>query len=186
MATKKQNIKQLEKLQKGTITKNEPKELEDFESKSKNPADKKTTDHNIVPTITAAAKALKCSARTIRNWIGEGAPVRPDKTYDIRALDQWRKERDNRRKPTEAESVDIERKKTQLRLLKMEEKQKMGELISLQEVEKGRVARITAVKSELLAMPRIAKQLENMPARQIEVILKQKVNAIIKKFSGQT
>lgn len=187
MARTKRHIHLLEKVQKGkTLSKKELEELKEFESKENKDPSKSNKDRNVVPTIPVLAKELGCSSRTIRNWIGEGMPVRPDKTYDLNAIRNWRTARDNRRKPSQSEELDNAIKKARLRELDVAHKARMGQLIPLDEVEKGRVARILAVKSELLAFPRaMAKVLEHCEARQIEALLKDKINQVIKKFSGQ-
>lgn len=189
VANKKRHIYLLEKTHKGKhLTKKELEELKEYEEKhqGKKKKGKVKPNKNIVSTIPQLAKEIGCGARTIQNWKSEGMPVRPDKTYDVKAIQKWREERDNRRKPTEVEKTEEQKKKIQLEILSMDLKVRKGELISLEDVEKGRVARVLAVKQELLAVPRaMAKALENMEARQIEALLKSKMNQIVTKFSGQ-
>lgn len=188
MAEKKRHIYLLERMHKGkTLTKKELQELREFESKGKKPTEVKQSNPNIVSSPQKLAKALQCTTRTVRNWIGEGMPVRADKTFDIEAVRSWRNDRDNRRKtPTEEEKINIEIKKQQLQKLKDESSARTGELISRAEVDKKNAAKVLAVKQQLLAMPRaLAKALEHLEARQIEAILKDKINDAIRKFSGQ-
>jgi phage terminase Nu1 subunit (DNA packaging protein) len=190
MATKKRHIYLLEKMQIGkSLTKSELEELKEFESHGKKETEKpsaKEVPIGIVKTIPEVAKQLGCTSRTVRNWVSEGMPVGPNKTFDIEAIRMWRQQRDNRRKPSESEELDNKIRRIRLKNLELDHKQKIGQLISLNDVEQGRVARILAVKQELLALPRaLAKLLENCEARKIETILREKIDQTIKKFSGQ-
>jgi hypothetical protein len=75
-------------------------------------------------------------------------------------------------------------KKVQAQLKALELAQKEGKLIPVEEVEAGRVARVTAVKRSLLAVPRaLAPQLMGLEAREIEAILMEKMREICTRFS---
>lgn len=52
----------------------------------------------IIKTQGELARALGVSARTIRDWGGEGMPRRADGTYGLRACEAWLEERGDRRK----------------------------------------------------------------------------------------
>lgn len=143
-------------------------------------------DVAIARTQAELGAALDATARTVRNWIAEGMPIRDDGTFDIEAVRTWRLDRDSRRKSKEKEQYEVKILQERLREYELKRKVQEGLLISLEEVERGRVARILAVKQDLLAMPRaMAKVLEHLDARQIEVLLKDKIHHAIRKFSGQ-
>jgi len=186
LARKKRHLHLIERLHAGkALSKSELDELKEFESPT-SADDVKKKDGFITKKIPELAKALDCTARTVRNWISEGMPVRADKTYDIEAIRAWRRERDNRRKPSEKEAYETKILKARLRNLELEHQEKMAKLVSREEVDRRNVAKIIAVKRELLALPRaLAKQLEHQEARRIEAILQEKINGVILKFSGQ-
>lgn len=60
----------------------------------------------IIRTQGELARALGVSARTIRDWGGEGMPRRPDGTYGLRACEAWLEERGDRRKTTKTAGED--------------------------------------------------------------------------------
>ena len=66
----------------------------------------------IIKTQGELAFALGVSARTIRDWGGEGMPRRPDGSYALQACEQWLEQRGDRRKTTktsgESDDGDVE------------------------------------------------------------------------------
>jgi ribosomal protein L29 len=170
---------------------NDLDEREDFEglvatARASKMASSTTAPEGIARTLPQLSRELGVASRTLRNWIGEGMPVRDDRTYDIEAIRAWRAGRDSRRKSTEAEELDNEIRRARLRNLDLEYKARVGQLVPKEDIDRRDVARVIAVKRELLAIPRaLAKPLEHLEARKIEAILKDKIHQVIRKFSGQ-
>ena len=184
MAKKKRQIHLYEKIQKGqSLSRSELKELENFEGPPANPG--------IVDSQEQVARVFNVKLRTVQYWVKDGMPVRQDGKYSITDINAWRLVKKG---PTgkqksfgwgEKEKQDAVFRKYKAKLVEIDYKKAIGDLIPRAEVERGRVERIQTVKKSLLALPkRMAPQLVGLEARQIEVILKERMDEIIADFSG--
>jgi len=180
IARKKRYLHLIEKLHSGTaLSKQEIKELEDFEAEPLGDA--------IVKTIEEVAKIMEVNWRTVYRWKRDGMPVTKAGFYDLDEIKKWYDGR------TGNADEEIEGKiywETKLRkykatLLELELKRVTGELLPRDEVEKGRIARIIAVKRAFLALPtRLAPVLAMKEPREIEVELYEAISEIIDEFAG--
>lgn len=178
IARKKRHLYLIEKLHSGkALSKQEIKELDDFES---DPGDKA-----LVRTIDEVAKVMVVSCRTVHRWKREGMPVRKDGFYDLDEIREWHEKRMG---PEESEGKafwDEKIRKYKAHLLELELKKVLGELVSREEVEKGQVLRVIAIKRSFLALPTIlAPILAMKEPREIEAILYETIAEIIDEFSG--
>lgn len=187
MAKKKRHIFLIEKLQKGkTLTPKELKELAAFESGPNSPG--------IVPTQEEVAEAFKVSVRTVAYWARDGMPVTEDEQYDIREITAWRmmlQGRGGKKKNPDTGDPDTvdwetEYRKFKALLIEIDYEKALGDVIPREDVEKGRVARILAVKRALIALPRaLAPQLIGSDPREIEAIIMDRIREVISKFAGE-
>ncbi len=179
IARKKRYLHLIEKLHSGTpLTKPEIRELEEFE--------KEPEDHAVVKTAEAVAQVMDVSERTIYRWRNEGMPVTKDGYYDLEKIRMWFEERE-RSGVTEGKAFWEEKiRKYRASLLELDLKKAIGELISSEEVERGRIARIIAVKRTFLSLPtRIAPVLSMKEPREIESILYEAIAEVIDEFAGE-
>ncbi|MBI5872708.1 MAG: hypothetical protein HZB36_00995 [Candidatus Omnitrophica bacterium] len=185
MAKKKRQIHLYEKIQKGKpLFRSEVKELENFEGPSPDPG--------IVDTQEQVARVFNVKLRTVGYWVKDGMPVRPDRKYSVKEISDWRLVKShgpgNNQKSFgwgEKEKQEIYWKKYKAKTAEAEYKKLIGELIPRSEVERGRIDRIQTVKKALLALPkRMAPQLVGLEAREIEIVLKERMEEIIADFSG--
>jgi len=180
IARKKRYLHLIEKLHSGTpLSKQEIKELEDFESEP--------LGDTTVKTIEEVAKIMEVNWRTVYRWKREGMPVTKDGYYDLEEIKRWH---DGRSGDAEEEFEGKIYWETKLRkykasLLELELKRVTGELLPRDEVEKGRIARIIAIKRSFLALPtRLAPVLAMKEPREIEVELYEAISEIIDEFAG--
>jgi len=180
IARKKRYLHLIEKLHSGTaLSKQEIKELEDFETEP--------LGDTTVKTIEEVAKIMEVNWRTVYRWKREGMPVTKDGYYDLEEIKRWY---DGRSGTIDEETEGKIYWETKLRkykasLLELELKRVTGELMPREEVEKGRIARIIAVKRAFLALPtRLAPVLAMKEPREIEVDLYEAISEIIDEFAG--
>lgn len=199
---KRRELKNLEnKIERGLILSGPElrrrKELE-AELAADKPAD---LPDGVVKTIREVAAHFQKTTRTIKNWAKYGMP-HTDHHYDLKAIEAWAVTREpplipkpavQESQTQDAETVvvsakthwETEYRKIQAQLKQIELDKAQGLLIPVEEVEDGRVARIMAVKRELLAVPRsLAPQLIGLEAREIEAMLTEKMREICGRFSG--
>jgi len=151
IAKKKRHLYLYEKLHSGTpFTQAELKELERLEAESNLP-------NGVVDTKEKVAKSLNVSVRTVYYWAKEGMPVTPDGNYDLLEIKAWRMTQQSHRdlRDTEKDKWDIEYRKNKALLAELDLNKALGEVLPKDEVEKGRIARIIAVKRSFLALPTI-------------------------------
>lgn len=182
LAKKKRQIHLLGKLQKGKVLSlSELKELEDFECGPLRPG--------CVKSRMEVAKAFHVTKRTVEYWVEKGMPREPEGYYNLIEIHVWRALRNEKDKtPAEQEKIkwDIKYREYRALLYKLEYKKACGELISLAEVEAGRIARILAVKSALLALGRVvAPAIGGMEPREIQVYIDERVKEICRQFAGE-
>ena len=181
IAKKKRHLYLYEKLHSGTpFTQAELKELERLEAASNLP-------NGVVDTKEKLAKALGVSVRTVYYWAKEGMPVTPDGNFDLLEIKAWRMTEQSHKdlRDTEKDKWDIEYRKNKALLAEIDLNRALGELISRDEVEKGRIARIIAVKRSFLALPTVMAPLLAMKEpREIETLLYDAIAEIIDEFAG--
>ena len=177
IARKKRHLYLIEKLHSGNLSKQEIKELDEFESEPE--------DKALVKTVDDVAKVMEVSYRTVQRWKREGMPVKKDGFYDLDEIKEWH---ERRMGPEESEGKafwDEKIRKYKAHLLELELKKVLGELVSREEVEKGQVMRVIAIKRSFLALPTtLAPILAMKEPREIETILYKTIAEIIDEFSG--
>jgi phage terminase Nu1 subunit (DNA packaging protein) len=179
IARKKRYLHLVEKLHSGkALTKQEIKELEDFEAEP--------LDATVVKTIEEVARVMNVSYRTVQRWKKDGMPVGEDGYYDLEEIKAWHDEKEGITPASEGKFYWEERiRKCKAELLELELKKVTGELLPKDEVESGRAARILAVKRAFLALPtRMAPKLAMKESREIEVLLSEAIGEIIDEFAG--
>ena len=181
IARKKRYLHLIEKLHGGTaLSKQEIKELEDFEAEP--------LGDTVVKTIEEVAKIMEVNWRTVYRWKRDGMPVTKDGFYDLEEIKKWYDGRTgNADEEIEGKIYwEIKLRKYKASLLELELKRVTGELLPRDEVEKGRIARIIAVKRAFLALPtRLAPLLAMKEPREIEVELYEAISEIIDEFAGE-
>ena len=180
IARKKRYLHLIEKLHSGTaLSKQEIKELEDFEAEPLGDA--------IVKTIEEVAKIMEVNWRTVYRWKRDGMPVTKAGFYDLDEIKKWYDGKaGNADEEIEGKIYwETKLRKYKASLLELELKRVTGELLPRDEVEKGRIARIIAVKRAFLALPtRLAPVLAMKEPREIEVELYEAISEIIDEFAG--
>lgn len=181
IARKKRHLSLIEKLHGGkALSKQEIAELEQFEAEPLAPT--------VVKTIEEVARVMDVSYRTVQRWKQDGMPTTKDGFYDLDEIKVWhdsRNEKDKTELQESKEYWDEKIRKYKATMLEMELKKATGELVSREEVERGRIARIIAVKRSLLVLPtRLAPTIAMKEPREIEVILYEALSEIIDEFAG--
>ena len=181
-AKKKRHIHLLEKLQKDQPLK--PGEMKDLE-KLENPG---AVSENIVDSIAKVAHALDKDERTIRRWIKAGAPGKiSENRYDFVAMKEWatRKKVLSKAKISTPENEWDERlKKSRAMSAELKYKKEMGEYIPKADMERILDQLILSFKRNLLSLPRtVAPQLEGLSPREIQDLLKTRIEGIITDFA---
>ena len=180
LAKKKRQLYLYNKLQSGKpLSVSEIKEVEAFEASPLSPG--------VVRTQAEVAQSLGVDKRTVERWAGLGMPVTSEGNYDLMDIKAWRMTRQRYRNlgETEKDKWDIEYRKNKALLMKIEYEKTLGQLISREEVQKGRIARILAVKRSFLALPtRLAGVLAMKEPPEIETILYESICEIIDEFAG--
>ncbi len=180
IARKKRHLHLIEKLHSGKpLSKSEINELDDFESEPLAPA--------VVNTMEEVAKVMEVSYRTVQRWKKDGMPITTDGHYNLDAIRLWH----DGRATAEGEEAqgkaywDEKIRKYKATLLQLDLAKATGELVSRKEIETGRLARITAIKRALLAIPtRLAPVLAMKKPREIETHLYETIAEIIDDFAG--
>ncbi len=180
IAKKKRQLYLYNKLQSGKpLSVSEIKEVEIFEGSPLSPG--------VVRTQGEVAQALGVDKRTVERWVSQDMPVTSEGNYDLLDIKAWRmtKQWCKNLGETEKEKWDIEYRKNKALLIKIEYEKTLGELVSREEMEKGRIARILAVKRSFLALPtRLAPVLAMREPREIETVLYEAIVEIIEEFAG--
>lgn len=181
IAKKKRHLHLIEKLHNGkALTKQEIAELEQFEAEPLAPT--------VVKTLEEVAKVMDVSYRTVYRWKKDGMPVTGDGFYDLEQIKTWHTQKRDKNKNPATEGKDFwdeKIRKYKATMLELELKKATGDLVSKDEVEKGRIARVIAVKRTLLALPtRLAPALAMKEPREIEAALYEALSEIIDEFAG--
>lgn len=179
IARKKRQLYLYNKLHSGKpLSASEIKEIEAFEGSPLLPG--------VVRSQKEVAQALSVDKRTVERWAAQGMPVTPEGNYDLLDIKAWHMTRQSCKNlsETEKDKWDIEYRKNRALLIKLEYEKTVGELLPREEVEKGRVARILAVKRSFLALPtRLAPVLAMREPREIEALLYEAIAEIIDEFA---
>jgi len=180
VAKKKREIYLLNKLQKGTLSTAEIRELEQLKGGGALPP-------GVVRTQGEVASALRVDKRTIERWVSDGMPREPEGYYNLIDIQAWRmvkNEKENN--PDEKEKIkwDIKYREYKARLAEFELKKAYGQVINRDLVEAGMIARILAVKSALWALPKVvAPVVAGMDPREAEAYLRERIKEIFLQFA---
>lgn len=166
-------------------------------AKSKKPSKKiiqKAKEQNpyVVDRIEDVADKFSVSTRTVGYWKRDGMPQTEDGKYDIRDIQEWRRNRKGRPGPDEEKQGELELWQTLERKQKalkaeLEFKKLKGELIPREQVERGLIEASTVIKRSLINMPReIVPKLLGLNPKQIEMKLMERVKEIIQSFADET
>ena len=180
IARSRRHLKMMESLQQGkTLSIAEIRELAQYEGGESNPL--------VLETQEYVAKVFKVTVRTVRNWIESGMPVAKDGRYDLSEIVAWKFMRDIKQFSDEKkEGIDWLTEYRKYKAKNEESKHKLTkrDLISKHEVEEGLVQVSIAIKRALLSLPRsIAPRLIGLEAREIEAVLRERVEEIINLFA---
>lgn len=123
----------------------------------------------------------------------QGCPRNPDGTYNLAAVIAWREARIRAEADLEpgpgggAQSPELEGwRRARRKMAELELERISGSLISLEEVERGRVERVIYLKRSMLALPRqVAPVLVGLEARQIQTLLKERLEDMIREYAGE-
>ena len=165
IARKKRHLYLIEKMQsRKPLTAQEIAELEQFEAEPLGPA--------VVKTMEEVAKVMDVAYRTVQRWKKDGMPTTKEGFYDLDEIKVWHEQR-NLDQAEDRAYWNTKILKHKATLLEMEVKKATSELMPREEVERGRIARIIAVKRSFLALP----------TREIEAELYQAIIEIIEEFA---
>src|SRR3989339_751384 len=176
IARKKRHLYLIEKMQsRKPLTAQEIAELEQFEAEPLGPA--------VVKTMEEVAKVMDVAYRTVQRWKKDGMPTTKEGFYDLDEIKVWHEQR-NLDQAEDRAYWNTKILKHKATLLEMEVKKATSELMPREEVERGRIARIIAVKRSFLALPtRMAPVLAMKEPREIEAELYQAIIEIIEEFA---
>lgn len=180
IAKSRRHLKMMEDLQQGkTLTPAQIRELAEYEGGGE-------ADPGILATQEQIAKVFRVTVRTVRNWIESGMPVMKTGRYDLAEIVAWKFMRDQAVLSEGRKSDDwvglyreCKAKIEEIKLWTIK-----GNVIPKQEVEQGLVQVSIAIKRALLALPRaIAPRLVGLEPREIEAVLRERVEEIINLFA---
>lgn len=182
IAKSRRHLKMMEDLQQGkTLTPAQIRELAEYEGGGE-------ADPSILATQEHVAKVFRVTVRTVRNWIETGMPVMKSGRYDLAEIVAWKFMRDHAvlsegRKDDNWVGLyrECKAKIEEIKLWTIK-----GNVIPKQEVEQGLVQVSIAIKRALLALPRaIAPRLVGLEPREIEAVLRERVEEIINLFAKE-
>lgn len=181
VARKKRHLYLVEKLYGGKpLSTSEIVELERLEAGPLGPS--------VVATMEDVARLMDVSYRTVQRWKQDGMPVNREGYYDLKEIKKWYISRAEKDKTEFEESRAYWKDqivRLQAALLDLDVKTRTGQLMPREEVDRGRLARIIAIKRAFLALPTVlAGRLAMKEAREIETILYKAISEIIDEFSG--
>ena len=185
IAKSRRHLKMMEDLQQGkTLSPAEIRELDEYET------EKDADDTALLVSQIQVAKLFKVDTRTVRNWMDAGMPVAAKGKYNLAEIVPWKILRDQ---PSSADAAVWIAKCHEIRarwtgykaeLEEVKVKTVKGRLVPRDEVERGLVQVSIAIKQALLALPRsMAPRLTGMETREIEAILRERVEEIINLFA---
>lgn len=147
---------------------------------------KKRKDY-IVPTKTEVAEFFGVTDAAIRKWIDDGMPTEQKGGFDLSKVADWRykglMQKFDDLNSQDRWSDEYRKNKALLEEIKLKEKQ--GQLISRQEIKKSFINMMFNIKTSFLLIPKtVSHQLEGLGAREIEAILKTKIEEICMLFEN--
>jgi excisionase family DNA binding protein len=144
----------------------------------------------IIGSQREAARYAGVTERTIRRWASEkGMPQTQDGRYIRSFLDVYKANEGHQ--PTDdlrrIDAAEADYKEIKAKLAKFELDVKQGKLISLEDETEERIKRITAVKRQLLGLPRkLAPRLEGKNEAERLEMIKTEIEYCIRIFSGES
>ncbi len=134
----------------------------------------------------------RVSRQAVGGWRRRGCPCNADRSYDLGEVLAWREAGIARRAATdaglgEAQNAALEEKrKWEALMAKAKYEEWTGQLLRAEDVERERVARVSAVCVALEGLVRGAGiVLEGQMADRIESYLRERVNAMRDEFAGE-
>jgi len=126
------------------------------------------------------AESIGKSRQTIHNWLAEGLPRNPDKTFSLPDVISWLLDRETALLPPAGQGCDspaLERyRQARAELAELDLAQKRGELISIADVGREWTARVVEVASGLDAFAdRLPPLLEDKPREAMRQIIDDEV-----------
>lgn len=183
IAKSRRHLKMMEDLQQGkTLTPAQIRELAEYEGGGE-------SDPGILATQDQVAKVFRVTVRTVRYWVQSGMPVMKNGRYDLAEIVAWKFIRDQSLLTEGRKNGDdwvglyreCKAKIEEIKLWTIK-----GNVIPKQEVERGLVQVSIAIKRALLALPRsIAPRLVGLEPREIEAVLRERVEEIINLFAKE-
>lgn len=178
IAKKQREVKLIEKMQMGIpLSQSEMKELARYQEGGSSPG--------ILDNQEQVAKVFRVSLRTVANWVKNGMPVTKEGRYDIVEIQAWKFHRNNKKTAGgEDDDWDAKYREYKAKLEQIKFKTTIGELIPMREVEAGLIQISIAVKRALLSLPRsVAPRLVGLESREIEIIIRGRIEEIITLFA---
>jgi phage terminase Nu1 subunit (DNA packaging protein) len=187
IAKKKRYIALVEKLQRGSLSSKELKELEEFEKSGQRPAG--IIDGTVdLPTLCVY---FEKSPRMIRRYVQQGMPVLRDATGEIARFKvgdvfKWLYKKQGSEEDNGKDYWDKEYRKNRAKLSEIELKQKEGEVIPFEDHVSIVKNQIRGIKSGFLRLPKhIAPKLYQQDPKVICEILDHEIRYIIEQFAGK-
>jgi phage terminase Nu1 subunit (DNA packaging protein) len=187
IAKKKRYIALVEKLQRGSLSSKELKELEEFEKSGQKP------EGVIDGTVDLATLCvyLEKSPRMIRRYVQQGMPVLRDAAgeiarFRVSEIFRWFYEKRGAKEDNSKDFWDKEYRKNRAKLSEIELKQKEGEVIPFEDHVSIVKNQIRGIKSGFLRLPKhVAPKLYQQDPKVICEILDQEIRYIIEQFAGK-
>ncbi len=181
VARRKRQVYLLEKLKNDKpLTRAELSELEKYEA---------SLPEGVVATQEEVARVFGVSTRTVQYWVRDGMPVKPDNTYSLLEIENWREVTKNGSTGRNKGEKNLwQSKLSEIRYKRelLTYRKELGELVSSEDVERGFVTRIMITKRSLLSLPtRLAPLLSMKEPREVEVILYNALGEVIDEFAGE-
>jgi hypothetical protein len=139
-------------------------------------------------TGRALARIWGVSAQAVGLWHSrDGAPRNPDGSYSLSAVIAWREKYLKASNESAGKEASEGRfKAAQAKLKELELKKAVGQLIDRDEVERGRVSRVMAVRSELMKLGKaLAGRLAQRSPVEVQTVLEEAAREIIENFARE-
>ncbi len=187
IAKKKRYIALVEKLQRGSLSSKELKELEEFEKSGQRPSG--IIDGTVdLPTLCVY---FEKSPRMIRRYVQQGMPVLRDASGEIARFKvgevfKWFYKKQGSEEDNGKDYWDKEYRKNRAKLSKIELKQKEGEVIPFEDHVSIVKNQIRGIKAGFLRLPKhIAPKLYQQDPKVICEVLDHEIRYIIEQFAGK-
>lgn len=187
IAKKKRYIALVEKLQRGSLSSKELKELEEFEKSGQRPAG--IIDGTVdLPTLCVY---FEKSPRMIRRYVQQGMPVLRDASGEIARFKvgdvfKWFYKKQGSEEDNGKDYWDKEYRKNRAKLSEIELKQKEGEVIPFEDHVSIVKNQIRGIKAGFLRLPKhIAPKLYQQDPKVICEVLDHEIRYIIEQFAGK-